>query len=263
MNLSVAYCSALGGREENEDCVGFCADERIGCFALADGTGGAKGGALAARAVVGEVLRSFQQVPGVRSCNVDWTLAAARRALGLARQRHPDCAQMNTTLATLVIDTLAATASWCHLGDSRIYLFRTGRARILTHDHSVLQAMLDAGLARGEVRARPERSALYATVGSRDIPPTAMCAGPLKLMSGDVFLLCSDGFCDSVDEGAMEEALDEAAFPETWMDGMLGRIPDLSASHMDNASAVAVWVGPRIEMTRVMRAPCADAHRAG
>lgn len=252
MHLSIAHCTETGTRDGNQDFVGFCANESIGCFALADGAGGYEGGEVAARMVVREVLRHFQVAPGKCCANPDWTIAVARDALGRARELHRDCKDMNTTVATLLIDTEAARATWCQLGDSRIYLFRHGRACLLTHDHSVLQAMMDAGFERGSLRGRRDRNTLYAAVGSVDTPPTAVCEVPLVLQSGDAFLLCSDGFWEVLDETAMEEALKEAVLPEDWVKGMLARIQVPGPGDMDNFSALAVWVGPRIEVTRVL-----------
>lgn len=261
MNLSIAHCTETGGRERNQDSVGFCANERIGCFTLADGTGGYDGGEVAARAVVHEVLCRFREAPAQRCTNPGWTIDVARDALARARANHPDCPDMNTTMATLLVDADAARATWCQLGDSRIYLFRNGRAHALTHDHSVLQAMIDAGFVRAGGAGPRERNTLYAAVGSDDTPSTALCVAPLALCAGDVFLLCSDGFWELLDEAAMEEALKGARLPEEWVAGMLAHIGDRMVGSMDNFSALAVWVGERIEVTRILLDCGADAGR--
>ncbi len=253
MHLSIAHCTELGSRENNQDFIGFCANEHIGCFALADGAGGYEGGAEASRAVVSEVLRCFQAAPAARCMDAAWPIAVARGALATARECHPGCGEMNTTVATLLISTETGRATWCQLGDSRIYLFRNGRAHKLSHDHSVLQAMIDAGFVRGDLRGRQERNALYAAVGSPETPPTAVCDSPLQVLQGDVFLLCSDGFWDALPEAVMEEELRGAATPEEWVKRMLSRIKrPARESDMDNFSALAVWVGKRIEVTRIL-----------
>jgi len=254
MHLSVAHCSEAGKRESNQDAVGFCANEQIGCFILADGAGGHAGGEKASQAVVGEVLHAFQAAPAVRCMEAVWLIAVARSALAKARKRHPICAQMDTTMAALLLNTEAACATWCQLGDSRIYLFRQGRARKLSHDHSVLQAMIDAGLIQSNCRGHKNRNTLYAAVGSPDTPPSAVCDAPLAIMQGDAFLLCSDGFWDALPEALMEEALAQAQTPEAWLKCMQAHIKRLQrdAEDMDNFSALAVWVGPRIETTRIL-----------
>jgi serine/threonine protein phosphatase PrpC len=261
MHLSIAHCTELGSRENNQDFIGFCANEHIGCFALADGAGGYEGGAEASRAVVNEVLRCFQAAPAARCADAAWPIEVARGALASARERHPGQRERNTTVAALLIDTEMERASWCQLGDSRIYLFRNGRAHKLSHDHSVLQAMIDAGFVRGNLRGRQDRNTLYAAVGSPDTPPTAVCDVPLQILPGDAFLLCSDGFWDALHETAMEEALRSAATPEEWMERMLACIERPRESDMDNFSALAIWVGARIELTRILNLQEKDVGR--
>jgi len=257
MHLSVAHCTELGDRPTNQDFIGFCANEQLGCFALADGAGGHEGGAQASRAVVNEVLRTFQAAPVARCTDAAWPIAVARAALATARQRHPDCAEMNTTVAVLLLNTETGRATWCQLGDSRVYLFRHGRAHQLSHDHSVMQAMLDAGFMQADLAEPPTRNTLYAAVGSSETPPTAVCDAPLTVSQGDVFLLCSDGFWELVPEAVMEETLRDASTPEVWIAHMLASIPQPAHPSdtdkaMDNFSALTVWAGQRIEATRIL-----------
>lgn len=252
MHLSIAHYSNPGGRDCNQDYVGFSANESMGCFSIADGAGGYLGGELAARAVVSEVLERFVEAPTARCTDAHWSIDTARQALRRTRHEHPEWPDMNTTVAILMLDTRTARAAWSHLGDSRIYLFRNGRAHILTHDHSVMQAMLDAGYARGPLRGRPERNSLYASVGCGEPPSTEVCNGPLAIRDGDAFLLCSDGFWDVLDEATMEDALSGAEQPEHWIARMVDCIEDPAARERDNFSALAIWVGERIEVTRII-----------
>lgn len=255
MHLAIAHCTDEGGQSSNDDFVGFCATEEIGCFVLADGTGGYRGGALAARTVVNEVLRRFRESPVYHCTRADWSLEVARDALLRARADHPQMSEMNTTLATLLIDLNAGLACWGHLGDSRIYLFRNGRARLLTHDHSVVQAMLDAGYTREPIRGSAYRNALYASVGSEEMPPTALGAAPLALVEGDAFLMCSDGFWDALDECGMEATLQDVDTPEAWVQVMVDMIKQEGGAVDDNFSALAVWVGKKISVTRILSTP--------
>jgi len=255
MRLSVAQCSHRGGRASNEDYLGFCANETVGCFVLADGTGGYSGGAFAAETVVKEVLAFFSSSPEVSHNTIEGSITTARQALAQARQQRPDFKTMNTTIATLMIDTRQPRAYWSHLGDSRIYLFRNGRARALTSDHSLLQSMIDAGLASGGTRGKSERNTLYAAVGSGEVPERAICEVPVELFEGDAFLLCSDGFWEVVGEEMMETQLLYAASPEQWIENMVKHFPEPETEDQDNFSALAVWVGEREEVTRIFMEP--------
>jgi len=249
MRLSVAHRSERGGREANEDSVGFCANETQGCFVLADGTGGHEGGALASDTVVKQVLAHFSATPKVDGDSASTLMTVAREALSDVRKRHPQFPEMNTTIATLLLDAERGIACWNSLGDSRIYLFRSGRAHSLTTDHSILQSMIDAGFFTGELRGNCKRNMLYAAVGCEEMPECAIHDEPFPLHSGDIFLLCSDGFWENVSEDVMEEMLRQAETPEQWIDDMMKRIPNPCAPDLDNFSALAVWVGEHEAVT--------------
>ncbi|MCL2590494.1 MAG: serine/threonine-protein phosphatase [Betaproteobacteria bacterium] len=249
MRLSVAHRSERGGRKVNEDTVGFCANETQGCFVLADGTGGHEGGALASKTVVNQVLAHFSATPRIDGSLPSTLMVVAREALFDVRKLNPQFPEMNTTIATLMLDAEHKHAYWNYLGDSRIYLFRCGRAHSLTTDHSILQSMIDAGFFTGQLRGNCKRNMLYAAVGSEEMPEHAIHNEPFALHSGDTFLLCSDGFWESVGEEIMEEMLRHAKTPEQWIDDMMGEISDPGAPGQDNFSAVAIWVGEREAQT--------------
>ncbi|MDR2091913.1 MAG: serine/threonine-protein phosphatase [Azoarcus sp.] len=249
MRLTVAQRSERGGRKRNEDAIGFCANETLGCFVLADGTGGYEGGALASETVVQQVLKHFSAAPRIDLAAIRSSIDVAREALNEARRVNPQFPHMDTTIVTLMLDTERALAYWSSIGDSRIYLFRSGRARTLTTDHSVLQSMIDAGIFTGELRSNQRRNLLYAAVGSEEVPERVVCDEPLVLRSGDIFLLCSDGLWDSVDEATMETLLQQTKNPEQWVDEMVRAVPDPQAPEQDNYSALAIWIGEREEVT--------------
>ena len=249
MRLSVAHRSERGGREANEDSVNFCANETQGCFVLADGTGGHEGGALASSSVVKQVLSYFSATPKIDDDSASTLMTVAREALSDVRKQYPQFPDMNTTIATLLLDAERGVAYWNSLGDSRIYLFRSGRAHSLTTDHSILQSMIDAGFFTGELRGNCKRNMLYAAVGSEEMPEHAVHDDPFPLHPGDVFLLCSDGFWENVSEDIMEEILQEVETPEEWIDDMMDEIPDPYPPDLDNFSALAIWIGEREAMT--------------
>ncbi|MDR1662268.1 MAG: serine/threonine-protein phosphatase [Azoarcus sp.] len=255
MRLSVAQRSECGGRERNEDATGFCANETLGCFVLADGTGGYEGGAIASESVVQQVLKHFSAAPQVDQAAIGASIEVAREALQEARATHPQFPDMDTTIAVLMLDTERELAYWSALGDSRIYLFRSGRARTLTTDHSVLQSMIDAGIFTGELRGNRKRNLLYAAVGSEEVPDRVVCGKPLALRSGDIFLLCSDGLWESIDEETMEALLQQTETPEEWTDEIMKAVPDPESPEQDNYSVLVVWVGEREDVTTRIMAP--------
>jgi PPM family protein phosphatase len=94
-----------------------------------------------------------------------------------------------------------------HLGDSRAYLFRNGRLQLLTKDHTVAQAMADAGyIAPEEVRHHRKRHVLTNFLGGHHGKVKGDVRW-LRLTDGDRLLLCSDGLSDMVDDSAITEVL--------------------------------------------------------
>jgi protein phosphatase len=94
-----------------------------------------------------------------------------------------------------------------HLGDSRVYLYRDGALRQLTKDHTVAQAMADAGhIAHDEVRRHVKRNALTNFLGGHNGKVRAEFRW-LRLADGDRLLLCSDGLNEMVDDDSIARML--------------------------------------------------------
>jgi protein phosphatase len=116
--------------------------------------------------------------------------------LGYARKHSEEAGDMGSTLTLAVVEGDRATVA--HVGDSRAYLWRRGRLRQLTEDHSVPGALLKQGrISPEEARDHPHRHILYRCLGLQpkleiDLYP----AFPIE--PGDVLLLCSDGLWDMV-----------------------------------------------------------------
>ena len=93
-----------------------------------------------------------------------------------------------------------------HVGDSRTYLFRSGQLKRLTNDHSVVQSQLDQGLINAaEARKHPMRNVILRAVGTNEVLAFDLIRGRIQL--GDLFLLCSDGLTDMVEDGVLREVL--------------------------------------------------------
>jgi serine/threonine protein phosphatase PrpC len=243
INVDIAVLSEAGGRAVNEDACGYCTAGTLCCCVLSDGAGGHGCGEVAAQVVVRTVLQKFRDAPGGSPETVAMLLDAANEAV-LAEQRQvAEQSDMRATAAILIIDVAEAKAIWGHVGDSRIYVFRHGTLSSQTRDHSVVQAMVDAGfLAAESVRTSPKRSVLTAAVGDAggcegDIP-----AAPLDLAAEEVFLICSDGFWEYVDERVLEAELGRAVGPEPWLGALEADLLRNARANHDNYSAIAVWL---------------------
>lgn len=242
MQFEVSVLSNPGGRERNEDACGFWTGDG-GCFCVvSDGAGGHGGGDVASKLAVRVILTSFQEHPAFTGAAINDALVGAHRAI-VAHQATAEALRgMRATATVLAIDTVHHTAVWGHVGDTRLYCFRGGRVIAQTKDHSVVQKMVDAGfLEQNAVRQSLQRSRLFAALGHDEDYLATLENHPLVLEAGDVFLLCTDGFWEYVDESAMAKALADAHAPADWLREMEQLVIRRGGPQQDNFSALAVW----------------------
>jgi len=243
--LEVALLSDRGGRKYNEDACGHWHSSRHLCCVLADGAGGHGGGDIASRLAVQELIGRFSQQPSEDGAELGRLMRVTNDVL--ISQRVPGTAQqdMHSTAVCLVIDFVGHRAHWAHAGDSRMYWFRNGRVLDRTRDHSLVQSLVDLGmLSPEEMRDHPKRSELRSALGiAADQLEVSATDGGDVVLAGDVFLLCTDGLWEYLDDDVLERTLAAASNPGAWI-GELGaevrRAASQKASH-DNFSALTVW----------------------
>lgn len=170
---------------------------------LSDGMGGYRGGDVAARISVDTVRDKLEQAyrPGWSSDTVKETLITAAREANRevfrASQTTPGLVGMGSTLVTVVF--LEGSLVVAHVGDSRLYRKRDGVLEQLTRDHTVLQEQLDDGMISiDDSRAASMKGLLTRGIGvSYALTPDL---GVHEVLAGDVFLLCSDGLTDMLED---------------------------------------------------------------
>jgi PPM family protein phosphatase len=245
--LESAKLLCAGGRPYNEDYGNYLLLSNYGCWVLADGLGGHVGGEVAARAAAETALDTFASQPGMSAEHLEKYLLAANCAVINAQSKDPLFANMRTTLTILVSDYQSAV--WAHIGDTRLYYFQQGLLegnRPATKDHSVPQAMADAGdITPEDIRFHEDRNRLLRAMGNpNDFRPVV--AQPIELNAGDSFLLCTDGFWEYVNELDMTLELRRAAGAEEWLAAMKEQlerqIADKKITGNDNYSAIAVMI---------------------
>jgi serine/threonine protein phosphatase PrpC len=207
VRFSVYQVSRKGGREKNEDRMGYCYTRAAGLFALADGMGGHPEGEVASQLALQTLAALFQREakPGLkdpmRFLN-DAILSGHHQLLRYATDR----ALLDTPRTTIVACLLQGNAAyWAHCGDSRLYLVRGDKlvARTRDHSYSELQDTLAQVVPIGQ---RYNRNVLFTCLGSPG-KPVIDTAGPLLLQPGDKVLLCSDGLWGAVSDGAITDQL--------------------------------------------------------
>ncbi|MCM2388961.1 MerR family transcriptional regulator [Streptomyces albipurpureus] len=194
-------------RETNQDAA--YATSRL--LAVADGYGGQ--GATASLAAI-DALRELDGSPagGEPSTRAGDLLNALEDAVQQADTALHDYPDSGSTLTAMV--WTGSRLALVHIGDTRAQLLRGGELFRITHDHTVTQAMVDAGsLTQEEAASHPQRALLLRALGGSEAP-----ARPdLRLheaRAGDRYLLCSDGLFTVVPDEGIRRVLESAADPE-------------------------------------------------
>ena len=190
MKFSVFQLSRIGGREKNEDRMGYCYTRESGLFLLADGMGGHPDGEVAAALALESMSTYFQQCAQPRVVDPqqfmeEAILGAHRHVLAHAAKRGMLDTPRTTVVAVLVQDSKAIFA---HCGDSRAYLIRNHELVTRTRDHSYIEQQ-NAGIIKLDML---NRNILFTCLGS-PTRPIFDVSEPLPLRQGDKILLCSDG----------------------------------------------------------------------
>jgi serine/threonine protein phosphatase PrpC len=239
MRFSVYQLSRKGGREKNEDRMGYCYTRDAGLFALADGMGGHPQGEVASQLALQTLAALFQREAKPRLAEPlqflqDAVLAGHHQLLRYATER----ALMDTPRTTVVACVLQGnTAYWAHCGDSRLYLLRGGKLVARTRDHSYLE-LQQALAAVSPVPEQVNRNVLFTCLGSPG-KPVVDTVGPLRLQPGDRVLLCSDGLWGSVDDAEITAVL--AAQPITQaVPELVERALRHAGDKSDNVTVLAV-----------------------
>ena len=239
MRFSVYQVSRKGGRDKNEDRMGYCYTRDACLFALADGMGGHPEGEVASQLALQTLAARFQSEAKPALADPlrflhDAIISGHHQLLRYATER----ALIDTPRTTVVACVLQGNAAyWAHCGDSRLYLVRGDKlvARTRDHSYSELQQTMAQVVPMG---TRFNRNVLFTCLGSPG-KPVVDTVGPLVLHPKDRVLLCSDGMWGSLPDAEIATVLANnalsVAVPEL-VDRALRKAGDRS----DNVTAIAV-----------------------
>lgn len=216
--LEVASATDAGAiRSFNEDSVAY--DSELGVLVLADGMGGYKAGDVASSIATGLVMDYLKGMMSdialspasaaglsIEFMAVKTTLEKTNLAIYKTAQTDTKYNGMGTTIVLMMFHQDRATIA--HVGDSRLYRLRQGRMDLLTHDHSLLQEQVERGLISNEdAKVSHNRNLVSRALGvSTEIKVEI---SEHRVQPNDIFLLCSDGLNDMVDDADIELALNE------------------------------------------------------
>ncbi|MCM8596079.1 Stp1/IreP family PP2C-type Ser/Thr phosphatase [Accumulibacter sp.] len=204
-------------RRQNEDSV--FADAQWGLAILADGMGGYNAGEVASSMATGLLSSGLEAAfrrtaaheidpwngqPFARRCLAE-QIREVNSTIHRAAEAQASLGGMGTTLVAVVFcDDHVVVA---HVGDSRLYRLRGEKLIAMTRDHSYLQEQIDNGLISAEeARHSLDRNLVTRAVGVDADVEAEIHVYPVR--PGDIYLLCSDGLYDMVDEGEIQHALE-------------------------------------------------------
>ena len=235
-------------REHNEDAV--FANPVRGLAILADGMGGYNAGEVASSMAVSLLATRIVDIrddaeaqdfdpAGQRIAHrqLRERIEEANAEIYFASQNEPQLAGMGTTLVVAWFYDNHLTVA--HLGDSRLYRLRGGRLERLTRDHSLLQEQLDSGMISAEqARVSRRRNLVTRALGVElRVSPELR---DFEVQAGDLYLLCSDGLSDMVEDTAIRRTLLVSRTAAEAADSLVEQALD-NGGH-DNVTVLCVFV---------------------
>lgn len=216
--LEVAYLTHVGQkRNHNEDAL--ASETAMGLAILADGMGGYQAGEVASALAVQTIMDQLKQsMPALAPGQIDMAsgmqaesqllndaVASANQCVYHMSQTHSECAGMGTTLVLGLFTNDRLLAG--HIGDSRMYRLRGEDFSQITEDHSLVQEEIKYGLITPE----EARTSLHKNLVTRALgidPTVELELHEHEVQAGDLYLLCSDGLTDMVDDDEIHSILD-------------------------------------------------------
>lgn len=231
--MKVGMASHIGKvRTVNEDSIGWQGTLLV----LADGMGGHQAGEIASALVVEKVLAMDTTAPDFKTALTS-TLNQANQALLAYANEHQECMGMGTTVVVVRVGKNRIDVA--HIGDSRVYHWRTGQCTQLTTDHSLVAELVrSGGITEEEAKNHPQRNILTRALGA---------AGPVEpeyrefpVTAGDRLLLCSDGLTVMLSDLEISAILGRGASPQEVADRLVAEANDRGG--VDNISAIVAFL---------------------
>lgn len=205
-------------RENNED--NYYIDSLNKYFLVADGMGGQSAGEKASQLAVELIPQKLNQLINFESDQTDHVIPSIDEAVSHANleimalgEVDPNCRSMGTTIVFAV--QVGGKFFIGGVGDSRVYLLRNNALHQLTTDHSLTQALVDAGtITAEEALTHRYKNVLYRYLGTKD-GSAGTQARQLDPLAQDRIFLCSDGVTDGISDEKLQELLGQFDDPQT------------------------------------------------
>ncbi len=215
---------------------------------VCDGMGGAAAGQIASKlacdAFVSHVVPSLEASRGTKiaECLRD-AADIANREVYFHSVEDKDCEGMGTTLVAIYLTESGATL--INVGDSAAYRLSDGKLRKITHDHSLVQEMVDSGrISPEQARSHPRKNVITRVVGGEMQLRSDMFEAGAQ--SGDKFLLCSDGLTNALTEEVIFHILSSDKEPDEICRMLMDRALENNAR--DNVTAVVLTLDEEADL---------------
>lgn len=233
-----AAVSHVGRIRANNQDSGY-AGRRL--FLVADGMGGHAGGDVASALATRRIAEADADYNGVTDAAAELrsALISANRQLAETVADHSELTGMGTTVSALLLQGDRVVIA--HIGDSRIYLLRSGELSQISTDHTFVQRLVDAGrITAEEAMVHPRRSVLMRVLGDVEASPE-IDSMLLDTRAGDRWMLCSDGLSGVVSFDDIHELMSAEAGAKQVADRLVKASLDGGAP--DNVTVVVVDIG--------------------
>lgn len=221
-------------REHNEDS--FLTAPELGLWVVADGMGGHAAGEVASQIVCEQIEVS---VSGGKS--LEQAIADAQAAITRAIKLGHGAPGMGTTVVAALVHGGRYEIRW--VGDSRAYLWDGKQLRLLTHDHSFVQELLDQGaITCEEAESHPEKSTLTRCIGGGDMVEGRSDRLSNSFFANELLILCTDGICGELSFEEIEQVVKQHTETSNCAQQLCKALVDsaLERGGNDNATAVVV-----------------------
>lgn len=227
-------------RLDNQDNYFVSSDDRV--FAVADGMGGARDGSVASRLAIETVRQCWTNTKPERlisGITQDWlvsTVAEANHTIFSVAGDDDSPRRMGTTLV-LAAQTEDGKMEIAHVGDSRAYLIRNGKAQSITFDHSVVMEMYQRKqLTKKQAEESVYRSLLTRCLGHNDV--IEIDKNVIEPKIGDWIVLCSDGLNSELEDEEIAKLVISSRTPDEACEKLLESTKSHGAN--DNVTIVAI-----------------------
>lgn len=243
VSVRVASVSITGKRDNNEDS--YMVDPEKRFFLVADGMGGQSAGEKASAMAAELIPQKLNQLVNFETddlnkvaTDIDTAVSHANAEIMALGEIDPETKNMGTTVVFLV--QAAGQFLVGGIGDSRAYLLHDGALSQLTRDHSLTQALLEAGtITEKEAENHRYRNVLYRYLGTKE-GGGGTDARAFEPEVGDRYLLCSDGVTDGADDETIAMILKSSDDPQCIAESLIQAA--LDGGSRDNITCVVVIV---------------------